>query len=254
MLWGAIGLSIIYGFMNAFQLEEDHMFFLSVYGPQVFLLLIPFMSINPLFLNGNYGIQGLKGQTVNSLEFFFSKAISRSSIFYIKAGAYLILSLLPLVVVCAYSCAKPVIRIELPYNPPGHREATEQFYLNHFSGAYVQKDERDKEGNKAFVVLPNGQVDYAIFTLLGAFIGTLLLQVVSFSFPPGKRWISVLTFFALLILSNWGSNSPQTPSHYEMGLAWVAQHTFLALSGLGLLTAMAQLYCCQRFVNTEITS
>jgi hypothetical protein len=254
MLWGALGLSIVYGFMFASELERDHMFFLSGIGTSGFLLMIPFISINPLFLHGNYGIQGLKGHAVNSLEFFFSKAINRASIFFVKAGAYLMLSLLPLLVIWAYSYAKPDIRIELPYNTQEHRETTKQFYLSHFTGAYVQKDEQDKEGNKFWVVLPKGQVTCAVFTLVWAFIGTLLFQVIGLGFPPGMRWVCLPTFFAFMLLSNvWGS-SLKTPSHYEVGLAWIDQHTPLTLLGLGLLTILSQLYCCRRFVNTEITS
>jgi hypothetical protein len=37
-------------------------------------------------------------------------------------------------------------------------------------------------------------------------------------------------------------------------LAWINQHTLLAFVGLALLTVLGQLYCCRRFVNTEITS
>jgi len=230
------------------------MFFLSGFGAQVFLLTIPFVSINALFLQGNYGIKGLKGQAVNSLEFFFSKAINRASVFSVKAGAYLLLSLLPLLVIWVYSCTKPEIRIELPYNTQEHRETTKQFYINHFSGAYVQKDESDKEGNKAFVVLPQGQVICAIFTLVWAFTGTLLFQLISFGLPHGKRWVCLPVFFALLIFSDLGGPSFKTPSRYEMCLAWVGQHTPLTLLGLGLLTILSQLYCCRRFINTEITS
>ena len=166
---GALGLSIVYGYTNASQIESDHMFSLGVYGPEVFLLMIPFMSINALFLNGNFGIQSLKTPAVSSLEFFFTRAIHRSSVFGAKASLYVLLTLMPLLAVWAYSYTKPVIRIELPYNTQAHRESTEQFYLDHFSGAFLQKDGLDREGNKVWVVLPKGQVDRAIFTLTWAF-------------------------------------------------------------------------------------
>lgn len=254
LLWGALGLSIVYGYMNASQIEGDHMFSLSVYGPEVFLLMIPFMSINALFLNGNFGIQSLKFPAVSNLEFIFTRAIRRSSIFGVKASVYLLLALMPLLTTWCYSYTKPVIRIELPYNTQEHRETTKQFYLSHFAGAYVQKDEQDKEGNKFWVVLPTGQVDRAIFTLTWAFTLTLLFQVVFFAFRPAKPWVFFLTYLALLILTNVGQSSRKTPSNYETGLAWVAQHTFLAFAIVGILTILTQAYCCRRFVTTEITS
>jgi len=254
MLWGALGLTIIYGYMNASQIETDHMFSLGIYGPEVFLLMIPYMSINALFLNGNFGIQNLKTPAFSSLEFFFTRAIRRSSIFGVKTSVYLLVALMPLLTVWGYSLTKPVIRIELPYNTQEHRETTKQFYLGHFIGAYVQKDMQDKEGNKFWVVLPKGQVDRAIFTLMWVFTCTLLYQVVVFIFRPAKPWVILLTFFALLILTNVGQSSMKTPSNYETGLAWVAQHTFLSFSILGILTILSQVYCCRRFVTTEITS
>ena len=254
MLWGALSMSIVYGFLNAISMRSDHMFFLSNQGTGIFLLLIGFMSINPLFLNGNYGIGGLKGQPVNSLEFFFSKAIKRSSLFYVKASLYLCLTLMPLLTVWAYSYTRPVIRIELPYTLAG-REATKQFYLSHFEGAYVQKDEQDKESNKAFVVLPKGQVNLAVFTLFWVFLATLLFQIMLLGFPVAIRWVSIPIYVALIFLTSWGgASSMKTPSNYETGLAWVAQHTFLAFLILGISTTLAQVYCCRRFVQTEITS
>jgi len=254
LLWGAIAMSLAYGFINATSMRTDQMFFLNIQGTEFFLLLIAFMSINPLFLNGNYGIRGLKGQQVNSLEFFFSKSIKRSSLFYVKASLYLFLTLMPLLTVWAYSYTKPIIRIELPYNTSADREATKQFYLTHFEGAYVQKDAQDKEGNKAFVVLPKGQVNRAVFTLFWVFLTTLLFQVVLFGFPSAMRWVSIPIYFALIFLTSWGNFTSTTPSHYEMGLAWVTQHTFFAFLVLGISIVLSQLYCCRRFVNTEITS
>jgi hypothetical protein len=254
MLWGALGLSIIYGYMNATQIETDHMFSLSLYGPEVFLLMIPFMSLNALFLSGNFGVQNLKTPAYNSLEFFFTRAIHRSSIFGVKATVYLLLSLMPLLTVWAYSYTKPVIRIELPYNTQAHREATKQFYLNHFNGAYVQKDEKDKEGNKFWVVLPKGQVDRAIFTLMWVFACTLFSEVMLFAFFQAKPRIFFLTYFLLLIVTMFGGSSIMAPSYYETGLGWVSQHTFFAFLGLLALTTLSQLYCCRKFINTEITS
>jgi hypothetical protein len=254
-LWGVLALSVIYGFQNGISPGggADQMFSVGLYGPEIFLLIIPFISINPLFLGGNYGIQSLKGQAVNSLEFFFSHAIRRSLLFSVKASLYLGLTLMPLLTIWGYSYTKPIIRIELPYNTLEHREATKQFYLTHFEGAYLQKDEKDKEGNKYWVILPKGQVDRARFTLVWVFACTLLFQAVLFALSPAKRWASIPIYFGLLGVTTMGGSSVKVPSSYEMGLAWVAQHTFLSFVTLGLITLIVELYCCRRFVNTEIT-
>jgi hypothetical protein len=256
MVWTVPLVSIALGWYFAFDVgrQTDHMFFLTEEGPGVFLFLVPFMCIYLIFTDGP-GIKSSGGKSLGSLEFFFSKAISRTSLFCVKVSLFLMLGVLPLVTVWAYSLTKPTIRIELPYNTVEHREATKQFYLTHFQGAYLQKDEQDKEGNKVFVVLPKGQVNRSVFTMIWTFTGILLFQVMTFAFFPVHRWISVSTLFTFMILTSFfGGASMKSPSLYEIGLAWITQHTLLTLLELGLLTILTQLYCCWRFVNTEITS
>jgi hypothetical protein len=251
-LLGVLAISLIW----AFQVRgADELFSIVPSAQEVLFLIIPFVGSNTLFLRGNYGIPFWKGQTVNSLEFLFSRPIRRSALFSAKASIYLGLSLMPLLVICAYSYNKPVIRVELPYKTSEHREATQQFYLTHFEGAFLQKDEKDKEATRYWVVLPKGQVDRARFTLVWVFACTLLAQVIIFALSPARRWVSIPIFVFLLGLTLMGSSSSmKVPSRYEMGLAWVSQHNFLTFLSLGLGTVLAQLYCCRRFVNTEITS
>jgi hypothetical protein len=263
---GAVVKFLIFGYVGATLIgiplmigDAGGLYFLRIHpNTEVILLLIPLMVINPLFLDGNYGIQGWTSQPVNSLEFFFSRAINRSSIFFVKTSLYLCLILTPLLAISAYSCTAPVIRIEFPANPllPANvladREASKQFYLTHFDGAYLQTFNTGKHGE--CVVLPTGRVNQAVLSLFWIFLVTLLLQVIAFSFPPGMRWGSLPVFCALLFFISWGDSSRKPPSCYEMGLAFVAQHTFLALLVLGILTALSQRYCCRRFVATEITS
>lgn len=235
------------------------LYFLRIHpNTEIMLLLIPLVTVNSLFLNGNYGIQGWTSQPVDGLEFFFSRGINRSSIFFVKTSLYLGLMLMPLLAICAYSYAAPVTRIEFPAIPSlpapilANREASKQFYLTHFEGSFLQASDTRNRGD--CVVLPTGRVIQAVLSLFWIFLFTLLLQVIAFSFPPRMRWGSLPVFCALLFFISWGDSSRESPSCYEMGLALVAQHTFLVLLVLGILTALSQRYCCRRFVATEITS
>lgn len=246
---------LYYFVQSALRDSGDHMFSLSYGGADTFLLLVPFMSINPLFPNGCYRLKSSSSSPLGTLEFLFTRAISRSALFSVRTGIYLALTLLPMGTVWIYSYSKPTVRIELPYSPANARTVTSQFYLDHFRGAYVQKDNQDPEGNKYYVVLPEGRVTVAAFTLFWALIVTLFWQVVVIAWQPTRTWVLVLVLLTCLLTPIvLGLPAARTPSLYEAGLGWLAQHSTAAFLGLGIFTLVAQLYCCRRFVNTEITS
>jgi uncharacterized membrane protein len=256
-VWPALFFGIYILFQNVTRNSTDHLFSLSYgsNGSDIFIFMIAFMSINPLFLNGNYGVKTANASQFGSLEFFFSRAISRTSQFCAKSCIYLSLMLLPLTTVWAYSHFEPPVRIEVFYSSKKTNEGIKQFYLQNFEGAYVKQDKQDREGEKYYIVLPEGQVDIATFTFLISFIGALIIQLVALVFSPTRLWKTLLAYFAVLtiptILSTWGKD---TPTYYESGLAWVAQHTVLAFLALVIFTTLCQLYCCRRFVQREITS
>ena len=99
-----------------------------------------------------------------------------------------------------------------------------------------------------------GRTDQAAYDFFLAFAFNLLFQTAFFAFTK-RRWIPLTALvFVMVVFAFFAGLSRKTPSFYEVSLAWVSQHTFLAFLILGLLTALSQLYCCRRFVNTEITS
>ena len=245
-------LAISYDFFCFEVPGQDRMFDLvPAAGSGIYFYLIPFMMGNILFLSGFYGFKATGVQPFGALEFMFTRAIDRVSLFATRSALYLLFSTLPLVLILAHGYAAPLIRLELPYNNNQHREETKQFYLSHFEGAYLQ--EPDTGGNEDYVVLPQGRVDEAAFTVFFNFAFALLFQMALFVIPR-KPWIWLATFFVIATAFSFAGLSLKTPSFYEASLAWVTQHTFPVFLGLALLTVATQLYCCRRFVATEITS
>jgi hypothetical protein len=218
-------------------------------GLVVFLLIIPFTTINPLFSGRN-------------LEFLFSRAISRITLFYVRASLYLIICLLPLTILLGCSLAKPVMKVEFvdASHPVKNRfdlrqEALQKFYLTHFEGAFLQPGGRESYGNTAFVVLPKGRVDQAILALIWLSLSALIFQILVLRFFHVKRWIPAFAFFVLMTLTILGDSSHNAiPSFFQTCLGLIDSHRFLLLAVLGVLMVLSQRYCCRRFVNLEITS
>ena len=146
--------SFVYLYFGAKDFRPDHMFGLTPGGGTgSFLFVIPFMMWNFLFENQSYGLKPFSSiSLVASLEFMFTRAVGRVSLFCAKTTLYLMVSAMPLVLPWAYSFTAPTVRVELPYNSHQHREETKQFFLSHFADAHLQ--EPDDGANKDYVVLP----------------------------------------------------------------------------------------------------
>jgi hypothetical protein len=252
IVWSMIFLAPLYAYFSIREFRQDQMFELTpTAGGGAMLFMLPFLMWYFLFEDQSYGLKPGPRASLVSLEFMFTRAIDRVSLFCVKTSLFLVISATPLVVIWAYSFTAPSVRVELPYNSLQHREETKQFYLSHFDEAYLQ--EPDDGRKKDYVVLPHGRTNQAVCTFLFTFAATLLFQVMLFFFRR-RRWIALVSFFFLMILSSFAALSRHSPSPYEKSLAWVNQHAFLAVAALFALTGITQRYCCWRFVNTEITS
>ena len=156
VVWTVFPLAGVYVYLYEKDFRQDQMFELtSALGGGAFFFLVPYLSWNFLFQNQNLGVKTTNAPSVASLEFMFTRAIDRISIFCAKTSFFFLLSAMPLVAIWAYSYTAPTVRVELPYNSLHHREETKQFFLSHFDGAYLQ--EPDAGRNKDYVVLPRGR-------------------------------------------------------------------------------------------------
>jgi len=254
-MWPMILLVSFFSYLDTS--DKDTVFSLSAPGSggvglSAFLPLICFYF---LFSTDNI-LNGLKianapSFSFTNLEFFFTRAIHRASLFCAKSSLFLIICSMPLLIVWAHTYTKPMIKIELPRYTLENREASKQFYLTHFEGAYLQEPDTGK--NEDYVVLPKGRLNQAVGYFLFSFTAMLSFQALLFAFS-GIRWGAFWVLMGFAILLPIGAYSFKPPTLYEMGLGWITQHTLLAFFGVGVLTFLTQRYCCRRFVQTEIIS
>jgi hypothetical protein len=221
----------------------------------VFLITMSLLLLVKIPFGGN------KAAADAELELLFTRAISRSSIYFARATRYLVACLLPFLAIWIFSASKPVIRLQAPFHF-GKGTGMEEFYLAHFPGSYVESVPLTGSIKKDYVVLPQGQVEKAFFNLLWVCMLALLYQFLAFILW-NKRWgmfvlmifFLVLPGFALELLfsSSRGTADIYRPTFYESSLGWVTLHTPLALLLLGLFAIVTQAYCQRRYINTEIT-
>ena len=131
VVYAFLPLALIYAYIDTKDYRPDRMFDLT---PDVatgsFLFILPFMLWNVLFRSDHYGLKASPAAAIGILEFMFTRAIDRASLFFAKATLYLLLCSMPLALMWAYSYTAPVIRIELPYNTPQHRQETCLLYTS----------------------------------------------------------------------------------------------------------------------------
>lgn len=247
--------------MNAKIMSEYHyMFSLNGHfdgGTSLFVILF---AANYLFLNGTFGFKS-DGNPVGlhyNPEFFFTRAIARRSQFYAKACLYLGFACLTSLGLVGYSCTKPAISLELPYNTAAYRETVKSFYLTQFKGSVIQKEGSDKEGNKSWVILPHGNILMATFDLVLVYLQSLIFLFGLFLFRR-KVWCLFLMYIALLIVplavaaAMWGGGTQQL-SLYERGFAWTINHPAGVLGLLLISTVMVLGYCAKQFIRSEVVS
>lgn len=196
-----------------------------------------------------------QGSATATLEFFFSRAISRRSLFLSLSGLYLFFCFSPLVTVWAYSHTKPELDISLHY-AASHR-AAEDFYLSRFKGSYLRLNKASHFPDDVCVVLPQGQVDRARFALVWGGVVALLCQatgILVLGRPSRYRlWFVWIALLPILTDVPWFENLFPLSS-YESGLAWVHLHPVLSVGGLVLFVFATEAFFLRRFVNTEIRS
>jgi hypothetical protein len=250
---------------SIFNFLQDEAFYLGFLPEGVFAVVLIGMAFLFLFKVPLIGA-GTKGRqpalSSGELEFFFTRAISRRSIYWAKTTRYLLACLFPFLITWAYSSSKPLIRVEAPNI---NKEASmEQYYLSHFQDSHIQAVPVDGKPTN-YVILPHGQMNRTFFTLAWVCFAALLLQFTIFLFWDKSRVMIAIWFafvalpgfiFLLLTFSTASSILDETPlfvpTFYEAAMAWVTQHTAPTLLALGLLAIVVQTYCCRRYINTEI--
>jgi hypothetical protein len=250
--------------MDINQFHEDATGYLAMLPFVIFAFSFIGLSMIAMFKTLNLGLGTRTGNAADGdLEFFFTRAVSRRSLFYSRASRYLLASLLPFLIILAFSCARPLTRVRLSYVAQQQADM-ERYYLGHYHDAFLQRYPADELGNKRIdVVLPRGHVHQSFLAVAFVCATALLYQLITFAFW-GKRLAMRGLFFGLMLLPiaflHWLMPSHTsssifdifTPTFYETALAWVTLHTALTLLILGLMAIVTQAYCCRRYINTEI--
>jgi hypothetical protein len=224
-------------------------------GTAIFMMLwfgfYVFFLVNGRLATGRQ-TNTLAGWSVSGLDFFFSRAVDRRAWFVIKTSLFALVVLTPTLLLCLSHQKSASIRIELPYNSTASRATLTTFYIANFDGAHLEKPDTGR--NEDYVVVPHGRQDITHFQIVSNVLTLIIFQVLAFLFWPrgwglGASFIG--SFAATIFLS---SPSSRVPSHYEEGVAFVANHPGMTAGALILFYLVSQLYCGWRFVRTEFTS
>ena len=185
----------------------------------------------------------------SSLEFLFTRAVSRRTIFYSKTCLYPLVCLLPLVLFLVLSYVKPELKLRI-YNNSNEALATEQFCLANFDGAHLESDPIVKYSH--YVVLPHGWVEQAWLYLLFFTAWTLAYQFAAFLLWNTRWGQAVLYLFSIIGMSGVPLYFTLSGNNFEWQLAWATHHRLLLILGLAAAGALIQSFSCRRFVNTEV--
>jgi hypothetical protein len=253
---------VVYAFLvlGIYQQQADrtkYMFSLNASGEETSIIMMLWFSFYAFFIvNGRLTAvrqtNTLAGWNVSGLDFFFSRAVDRRAWFVIKTAPFALIVLIPTLVLCVSHQKSVPIRIELPYNSTSNRTALKAFYLENFNGSHLEKTDTGR--NEDYVVVPHGRQDMAHFQIASNILALIIFQVLAFLFWP-RGWGLVAAFIGSFVaIIFFSSPSSRVPSHYEEGVAFVANHPGMTAGALILFYLVSQLYCGWRFVRTEFTS
>ena len=251
---------------NISHFHEVETGYLGFLPDLIFAFSLTGLSLTLVFKTLGTGMKSRSGVNAmaQDMEFFFSRAVSRRTLFYARSSRFLLACLFPVLLTWAFSYGRPLIKMRISYVEK-QREPMEQYYLAHYPDAFLLREPVDKDGNETvYAVLPRGQVSRAFFAVAFVCFTALLYQFATFIFW-GNRWAVIAVFLGFIFLPVssifwlvqshiYSIDDVFAPSLYETGLAWVTQHTPLTLLILGVLTIVTQTYSCRRYINTEITS
>ena len=242
LLFGLFLATLNFAYLQGFQQSYR----LSGSPTQAFGAVAIWMIFLHLFQNPT---KSLYPSAMGGYEFLFTKAITRRTLFYSKAGAYLIASLLPVVLSLVLSFSKPELKLRIYENSP-EAALTEQFCLANFDGAHLQSDPEVQGAH--FVVMPTGWVDEGFYFFFIYAAAALAYQFGVFLVWP--RYGVILPAGVILAASGlqFYFVFSRKLNDFESQIAWASHHRLPLLLGLAVAAVCIQLFSCRRFVNTEV--
>lgn len=236
-----------------------------------------FWSYGFLFQDGNFGMRFM-GQRIGlrTLEFPFSLAIDRGSLFRARTVLFLASAAIPLVTFLVVSFWHPDRRIEIYPTADYAGTGIQSYYVAHYSGATVQvSDPKPRPPGSAdrsvprkiSIVLPHARIELAVFALWAGATAALLYQALMLGTLPfrwSQRLLPIccgvlapaaamgLSAFAISRASKSHSNADQPPA-LDQALTWITQHPLAAFPVGAVIMGWALRYSCRRFVRQEVS-
>jgi hypothetical protein len=250
---------IAYSIMTIMLMRETHYYFFSSAGDS-FMYVILFLGYQLLFQTGYIRTWNTAALLPSIGEFWFTRPVSRSTLFWHKAALFLLLIAAPGLTAWVWSHHQPKIKLKLPYTLSVQSERRESFYLQQYPGARLVGDPANGQRTRDYLILPQGQVDLARFNLFFMwFIGIVYMTVMlcTSRWTWCQRYLSLALILFMIVsplLNVLGKlDDSYTLGFSEYGMATLAQHPFGSVLVLGVFSFLALRLARQRFCQLELT-
>lgn len=223
-----------------------------VLGPGFIFIFQMAMMTAPIFQNAPWGGRDIR---FASLEFSFTRAISRIRLFWAKVAIYLLACSSIGLSYLAFSAYEPNLTLRGEY---GDKDSAilGRFYEENFPGSVMRAPE--KRFGSHPIDVPGGNVANALAILACSLMFGVVYQLVQSFLPETKLSLylliggTILTILFIIFLPNMLGWSRLVVSPYERFVAAIWHHPILAASALLAILGAIEFYCCRRFLQKEV--
>ena len=222
---------------------------MSEFGVGAFMLVLMIAwGYTYVFQKGSFGFRQGNAAFVRPLEFSFTRAVCRKTLYAAKITLFSGFVLIYPVYLYFYSLQHPARTL----NFCGAEQNDASFYLSHFPGAFIQES-----GKLLVIVLPHGNIETGLFLLLATvplaaayqalLLGTLRFRWCQCLIPIGMFLASIAFPFSQLIRTG------NRPPLFDQALGWTVLHPLLFVCLVAAVVVPALRFGCARFAAQEVS-
>lgn len=217
----------------------------------VFIFQMAIMT-SPIFQNVPWGVKNARHA---SLEFAFTRAISRFRLFWAKVLIYLLVCSSLGFSYLAFSAIQPTLTVRGAYGDHDSQKLG-AFYAENFPGSLMHAPEREFGPHP--IDIPQGNVANACAVLVVSLVFAVVLQFAQSLLPETKLSMyllvggSILLFMLSMFLPMIFGWERMVVSPYERFVAFIWRHPLIATSALVLFIGIMECICSRRFVQKEV--
>jgi hypothetical protein len=251
-LWASLFMIGIYGIMYRFvfkKIEIDYDLSISGYIPAFIYVMLACMNYEGAFRGMSFGKNTLQASLADCYEFQFTRAISRTPLFWSKSALYFVACLLPVLVLGVSELKHSDVKIKM-YSSDKTIEQAKDFYKRSFEGVQTGKVESNE-----YIVVPHGRF-YELFyiAIIALFLGQayqLVQSLIQYRQKLRMGLYYAILFIPMLypMLAARGSSELW---ERDLPIAWVWQHALLCVTGVIVLTVISQWFCWRRFEKLDL--